>query len=1012
MNLEFVSPKEGLIAAVVGRLHPDDKDYSRQWVVFPERRPAYYLRRALAAREKSGFIPPHTGSIESFVDDAYGERLGRRDRLIGALDAVALLFDIHHAAPGRLGRDHFLTADQFFPLGIKLFRDLEDMQAAAVTRDELRTADFWGESSVPEAARERLQSVSVFYEKFYETLEARGFSTRSSRLRLVSEEIGPDLFADIERIIFAGFFTLTKAESRLIRTMLSWEKFELLLMAGKGIAAAVARLDLDDPEMRARALKAEAGDGTPASIEIIKSPDSHGQVFALNRALAPLLADRKRLNERAVIVLPASETLFPLYQQTLAALTTEEFNISLGYPLSRTPIYSFFDKLLELVQSMDEEGRVYVPHYLRFVLHPYTKNIFFGKAEHETLSRGPSPRTGNRVPGREQRSDLTRILFHAVEEELTARRTRAFWSLEELESDPAVRRAVQEMTAGVDGAPDVTALMEHLDAIHSALIRPFRTIRDVADFAAKLAAALDFIYDSSTARRHYFFHPYAEAFMAQLDELGRSLLGATAFGEPGSYFNLFRKVIAAGTAPFEGTPLHGLQVLGFWETRGLPFDDVFVLDMNEDVLPASKRADSLLPFAARRALGLPTYRDNERRVEYYLDTLVRGARRVHMLFVENSDKERSRFVEKALWDKQKRAGERRAEKLFRTVRYEVALQAARPAPVEKSAEVAAFLRGFTYSATALDSYLKCPLQFHYAYVLGLKEKEDVGEGMEKKDIGTLVHSILEEYYGPFAGRVLRTADLNLPAMAALIDRRFRRDFGGDLSGALYLMKIQMQAHLRDFLTDYQARVIEALEREGKELRILGLEKKAGAEYRGFKMTAKIDRTEMRGGDFYVLDYKTSAKTTYLGIDFRRLELEDRSSWTKYAVSVQLPLYGLILGDGASRPVPGRLSPGRLSCRFVMLGRNRLSPRIEYSAYTGDKMFRDWDKTIADPKAGPDAVAAAREAREAERLRRVDLMEEIIGRLLAEIADPAVPFDPSGRRERACDFCSFRPICGT
>jgi RecB family exonuclease len=342
----------------------------------------------------------------------------------------------------------------------------------------------------------------------------------------------------------------------------------------------------------------------------------------------------------------------------------------------------------------------------------------------------------------------------------------------------------------------------------------------------------------------------------------------------------------------------------------------------------------------------------------------------------------------------------------------VALQAARPAPVEKSAEVAVFLRGFTYSATALDSYLKCPLQFHYAYVLGLKEKEDVGEGMEKKDIGTLVHSILEEYYGPFAGRVLRTADLNLPAMAALIDRRFRRDFGGDLSGALYLMKIQMQAHLRDFLTDYQARVIEALEREGKELRILGLEKKAGAEYRGFKMTAKIDRTEMRGGDFYVLDYKTSAKTTYLGIDFRRLELEDRSSWTKYAVSVQLPLYGLILGDGASRPVPGRLSPGRLSCRFVMLGRNRLSPRIEYSAYTGDKMFRDWDKTIADPKAGPDAVAAAREAREAERLRRVDLMEEIIGRLLAEIADPAVPFDPSGRRERACDFCSFRPICGT
>jgi hypothetical protein len=1033
MSLEFVPPRRGLIDAVAGRLHSDGKDYSRQWVVFPERRPVYYLRKTLAERERSGFIPPRTGSIETFVDQVYSERLGRRDRPIDALDAVAILFEIHRASPNRLGREHFLTADQFFPLGTKLFRDLEELQAASVTRDELAKADFWGETSVPEAARERLQSVSVFHEKFYDILAARGLSTHSSRLKAVADSVGPELFEDIERIIFAGFFTLTRAEARLIRTMRGWDKFDLLLMAGTGIDEALDRLGVDDPETRARAMKAQAADQTgepaqDAEIEIIKSSDAHGQVFALNRALGPLLADRSRLNERAVIVLPASETLFPLYQQTLAGLTPEEFNISLGYPLSRTPIYSFFDKLLELVQSMDEEGRVYAPHYLRFVLHPYTKNIIWGRQPPST-GNGPGP--GVQVPAgplREKRADFTRILFHAIEEALTDRRTRAFWALEELENDPAIRRTVQERTAGLDGAPDVAALMDHLRSMHAALITPFRAIRDVGDFAAKLAAALDFIYANSTARRHYFFHPYAEAFMAQLDALGRSLLGPTAFTDAGSYFNLFRKVVSAGTVPFEGTPLHGLQVLGFWETRGLPFTDVFILDMNEDVLPASKRADSLLPFAARRALGLPTYRDNERRMAYYLDTLVRGAERVRFFFVENNDKESSRFVEKAIWEKQKRAGEKQAGKFIRTVRYRVALQAARPTPVEKSAEVARFLREFTYSATALDSYLKCPLQFYDTYVLGLREKEDIGEGMEKKDIGTLVHSILEDYYGPFAGRVLRIADLSLPAMTALIERRFREDFGGDLSGGLYLMKIQVQSHLKEFLIDYQARVIEALEREGKVLRILGLEKKAGAGHRGFKLTAKIDRTELRGEDFFVLDYKTSAKTAYLGIDFRKLSLEDRDSWTKYAMSVQLPLYNLILSRvlrpadlepdvrpasaEGSDPVTPYLSPEKIDGRFVMLGRNRLSPRIEYSAYTGDKLFRDWDRTIADPKSAPGEIAAARAAREAERLRRIVLMEEIIGRLLAEIADPDVPFDPSRRRDHACDYCPFRIICGT
>jgi ATP-dependent helicase/nuclease subunit B len=1048
MSLELVSPKAGLISAVAERLRPDGKDYSRYWVVFPERRPAYYLRKELAEREGSGFIPPRTASIESFVDQVYGERLGRRDRAIDALDAVAILFEIHQSAPSRLGQEHFLTADQFFPLGTKLFRDLEELAGAAVTKDGLLQADLWGETSVPEATRERLQSVSFFYEKFYERLEARGLSTRASRLSAVAGAIEPEMFKDEERIIFAGFFSLAKTEATLIKKMLEhlsvdcshgrvrrnqtpgqnpgppppWDKFDLLLLEGKGIEDVLDRLEIKDPELRAQAMKAETGGETPP-IEIIKSPDSHGQVFALNQALAPIVADRARLNERTVIVLPASETLFPLYQQTLAGLTPEEFNISLGYPLSRTPIYSFFDKLLELVQSVDEEGRVYAPHYLRFVLHPYTKNIYFGG--HNTVSLGLKPGTQYCVPNQEKRSDLTRILFHAIEEELTARRTRAFWPLEELESDPAIMRAVQERTVNVENAPDVAAFMEHLRSIHAALIAPFRQIRDVGDFAAKLIAALDYIYENSTARIHYFFHPYAEAFMAQLDALGRSLLSETVFTEPGSYYNLFRKVVSAGTVPFEGTPLHGLQVLGFWETRGLPFEDVFILDMNEDVLPASKRADSLLPFAARRALGLPTYKDNERRMEYYLDTLIRGAKRVRMFFVENNDKERSRYVEKAIWEKQKRENEKRAEKFVRTVRYEVALQAAVPGAVEKTPEVVEFLKGFTFSATALDSYLKCPLMFYHAYVLGLREKEEVGEEMEKKDIGTFVHSILEEYFGRFEGKVVRSEDLREAEMEAIVERRFKESFGDDLSGGLYLMKIQTQRHLREFLTDYQMRIIEGLEKDGKSLKILGLEKKFGGEYRGFKLTAKVDRTETRGDDFYVLDYKTSANTKYLSVNFNKLVLEDRDSWTKHVASVQLPLYNLILSRAEiGRQLP--ISRPQINCLFVMIGRNRLSPRIEFSAFAADKMMRDYDKKIAelgstihDSKSSPAQCAeasltkeAALAAKDAEIQRRIALMDEIIAGLLLEITDPAVPFDPTRRRDSACEFCSFRVICGT
>jgi len=228
------------------------------------------------------------------------------------------------------------------------------------------------------------------------------------------ENLRPELFADAASLVFAVFFSLTKTETRLFKTLMPWERTSLLFLKGKGIGAVLESLGVSDPGLL-RTL------GTPdpePSVEFIRSPDTH---------------------------------------------------------------------------SADEEGRLYAPSYLRFVLHPYTKNIFF--------------------PGAGLRADLTRILFHAIEEEMTARRNKAFWSPEEIEADAGVREAIQEKTRKPEGAPDVAAFVEHLRSIHARTLAPFARVRDVGDFAAKLIGVLDFIYANSTARPQYFFHPYAEAFM-------------------------------------------------------------------------------------------------------------------------------------------------------------------------------------------------------------------------------------------------------------------------------------------------------------------------------------------------------------------------------------------------------------------------------------------------------------------------------------------------------------------
>jgi hypothetical protein len=627
-------------------------------------------------------------------------------------------------------------------------------------------------------------------------------------------------------------------------------------------------------------------------------------------------------------------------------------------------VASFFERLFEVLQSMDD-GRVYIPHYLRFLLHPYPKNVYF--------------------PGPDRRADLTRILVHAVEEVLVEGRRKPFWRLEEVENDEGIRETIQARSAGVDGAPPPADFIGQLRSIHQATIVPFLTIRDVGDLAAKLVRVLEFIHERSTARLHRFFHPYAEAFRSQLEVLGRSLLRTVVFAEPASYAQLFRKVVAAGVVPFYGTPLRGLQVLGFWETRGIPFEEVHLLDLNEGVLPSFSRSDSLLPLAARRAIGLPTYRDEERRMEYHLDVLVRGARSVHLYFVENNERERSRYVEKLLWESQRREGEKDAGRFLRTVEYRVNLSPKVPGPVEKTPAMAAHLRAFRYSAKALDAYLKCPLRFYHQYVLGLSEKEEVTEEVEKKDIGILVHEILDEFFRPLTGRPLRAADLRESALEEIVEGHFVRLFG-TAAGGPYLMKLQTRAHLLDFLKDYQRPVVEALAAEGKALTVLGLEQTVTGTRAGLKLQARVDRTERRGEDFYFLDYKTTSQWRSLGIDFERLDLHDRSSWGRAVGSLQLPLYTLVLAEREGRPAEA------IHGRFVLLGRNRLSPEAEFSPYDPRR----------EGKGEPEDPAARR--------ARMAAVERLIDSLLAEIPDPRLRFEPDAET-KTCRICPFKALCG-
>jgi len=931
----FILPHgKDLIDEVVLRLTSDGNDYSDNLVIFPGKRPAHFLRKALAERTCMAFIPPHISSMEGFIDDFYRNSMGRTGRTVETADAVAILHDLYLASGHRIAGESFDSVDAFFPLGLKIFSELEEVMIAMPTDNSVR-------STLGSVFVGNQLSLWSIYREFYRRVQDTSMPTRAMKYVEVASGLTAQHLSGYTSIVVAGFFALTHAEEIVFKT-LAGGRATFLFQEGHGLQSQLQKLPLQ--------AELQPSVNREPSFHFYKSPDQHGQVFGLTGRLQEQCKTQGNLNERTVVVLPSADALRPVVQQTIPVIPDEQFNISLGYPVTRTPVYGFLINLMEVMTSV-HEGMFHAPEYVRFMLHPYTKNILL-----------------------DGRSDITRILVHTIEEHLAGRKSGTYFSLKEVEDDANLFTAVLKRFAGIEGELTPQRLQEHLKTIHLMTIETLHEAHDVQDAARRCIQVLTYIDNQSTANRHPLFRPYVETIIESLDALAKSLLGRHRFVDPSGYYALIRGTLQQAEVPFPGTPLRGMQILGFLETRNLQFDTVYMLDVNDDVIPGGPGQRTLIPRGVREVLGLPTSREKSAIATYYFDVLIRSARDVHLFYTENGKREKSRFIEQLFWDREQRVGRLMHEEEISSIGYGVRLGNTTPGSVPKSQEHVEYLKRFVFTATALDAYLQCPLKFYYGNVLNIKEVEEMGGEIEAKDIGNLIHGVLRTFFQPMVNRPLCADDLDETRLLQVIDEHFSELFGEHRLGSRSMVRLQVQKQLKRFLAEYQKHVIEQesvtiidLERQIREVR------KGGFSFRG-----RLDRIERRGSSVKILDYKTGSNESRLRINFRKLDPADRTTWGGAIGSLQLPFYALLysLQTGAPHET---VSPA-----YLFLGKNDMGPKIEVD------LFED------------DGLRAAQHA----------ILERVIFSLLDEIIDPSIPFMPTDNFEVNCRTCSFTDFCGT
>jgi hypothetical protein len=149
-------------------------------------------------------------------------------------------------------------------------------------------------------------------------------------------------------------------------------------------------------------------------------------------------------------------------------------------------------------------------------------------------------------------------------------------------------------------------------------------------------------------------------------------------------------------------------------------------------------------------------------------------------------------------------------------------------------------------------------------------------------------------------------------------------------------------------------------------------------WKGFGLRGRLDAVEERDGRTVLVDYKTSSNGAAYAVKWKKLDPEDRATWSAAIPSLQLAFYTLLHAEETGT------DPRDARAMFLILGRNRIDEKIELPLF-------DEKHPAAD---------------------HWPMMETVILGLLEEIVSPDVPFTPAADLKSACSRCDFTAICGT
>ncbi|MFN3660143.1 MAG: PD-(D/E)XK nuclease family protein, partial [Brevinematales bacterium] len=225
---------------------------------------------------------------------------------------------------------------------------------------------------------------------------------------------------------------------------------------------------------------------------------------------------------------------------------------------------------------------------------------------------------------------------------------------------------------------------------------------------------------------------------------------------------ILRDVMAQTSIAFSGEPLEGWQIMGMLETQALDFDTLYILSMNEGIMPAPATGRSFIPQDIRKAYNLLQAFETEAVYAYHFYRLLKRATKVYLFYTQETKdtglQEKSRYLEQILFE----YGGHEKPLVEKTYTYPFTALSQKIISYPKTEAIKNRLLSLSYSASSIKTYFTCSLWFYYQYILGVRKTETLEEDPDAAVRGTIIHSVLETLFHPYKdrGRPIEKQDIS------------------------------------------------------------------------------------------------------------------------------------------------------------------------------------------------------------------------------------------------------------